>query len=130
MENTGWDRVREHLRHGIAAAAEHTEKFIRIAKKKTDIFLVKRELGILNSKLGKTVYNKLNSNKKTALASDREVKDLVKKITAGNTKIASLQKKIREIKNDKPARTAAKGHEAGPEQAETKKKKAGKFWYD
>ena len=75
-----WDDIARTIKEGVDTVVEKTEELTKIGKTKVDILNIKRNVEKNFTELGGRVYHLVVEEKKTQVASDKEVKDIIESI--------------------------------------------------
>ncbi|MFQ5864995.1 MAG: hypothetical protein ACE5IW_07190 [bacterium] len=96
-----WEDITKTIREGVDTLVEKTEEFTKIGRIKVDIVNIKRRIEKNFTDLGGKVYHLLVEEKKTQIADDKEVNDVIEQIK-------NLEKELRQ-KDVELAKVRTKG---------------------
>jgi hypothetical protein len=91
-----WDDIAKTIKEGVDTVVEKTEELTKIGKIKVDILNIKRNIEKNFTELGGRVYHVVVEEKKTQVAGDKEVKDIIESIKLLERE---LQRKKEELDN-------------------------------
>jgi len=125
-----WDDIAKTIREGVDTVVEKTEELTKIGKIKVDIINIKRNIEKNFSELGGKVYHLIVEEKKTQIAGDKEVKELIdcvkileKELQDKNVELKNIKSKDK-VKEEAVAEAETKP--ASPPKAKSKPKPAAK----
>ncbi|MCK4235774.1 MAG: hypothetical protein KAX38_01560 [Candidatus Krumholzibacteria bacterium] len=97
-----WDKVKKNLVEWYGAAYEKTDELARIGKKKIEVVGVNRAIEKHFSELGGRVYDLIEvQQKKTKVADDSRVKELIEGTKKLEEQLKLKEKEIETIKMEK-----------------------------
>lgn len=111
-----WDDIAKTIREGVDTVVEKTEEYTRIGRIKVDILNIKRNVEKNFAELGGKVYHLIVEEKKTQVANNKEVKEIVECVKL-------LEKELEE-KNKELEKVKAKEGKREPEATKTGSKKS------
>lgn len=109
-----WDEVRSSIQEFFSAAAEKTDEFIKVGKRKLSMAEIKRSITSQYAELGGRVFHLIRQGEAGTIGSDEEVEMLVSRIHKLEDDLKAKEMEIEEIKRANDAET---GEEtvSGPE---------------
>jgi len=110
-----WEDVRGSIREFFAAAAEKTDEFIKIGKRKLSIAEIKRNITGQYAELGGRVYHLIRQGETASIREDAEVEALVSSIQRLEDQLKAKEMEIEEIRA--AAGQTAAGPSAGGEES-------------
>jgi len=102
-----WDDIAKTIREGVDTVVEKTGELTKIGRIKVDILNIKRRIEKDFTELGGKVYHFIVEEKKTQIATDKEVQEIAERIKELENKLQNKNKEIEKIKakevtKDKP----------------------------
>lgn len=95
-----WEDVRGSIQEFFSAAAEKTDEFIKVGKRKLSIAEIKRNITGQYAELGGRVYHLARQGKAGSIGSDEEVEALVSGIQRLEDELKAKEMEIEEIRMD------------------------------
>jgi gas vesicle protein len=93
-----WEDVRKSINEFFATAAEKTDEFIKVGKRKISITEIKRNITSHYAELGGRVYHLIRRGDVEGVASDGEVESLVSRIQKLEDELKAKEIEIEEIR--------------------------------
>jgi len=93
-----WEDVRKSINEFFATAAEKTDEFIKVGKRKISITEIKRNITSHYAELGGRVYHLIRRGEAAGIASDGEVESLVSRIQKLEDELKAKEIEIEEIR--------------------------------
>jgi hypothetical protein len=105
--STNWEEVRTSIQEFFSSAAEKTDEFIKVGKRKLSMAEIKRNITGQYAELGGRVYHLVRQGEAGAIESDEEVELLVSRINKLEDELKAKEMEIEEIKTGGSGETAA-----------------------
>ena len=96
--STNWEEVRTSIQEFFSSAAEKTDEFIKVGKRKLSMAEIKRNITGQYAELGGRVYHLVRQGEAGAIESDEEVEMLVSRIHKMEDELKAKEMEIEEIK--------------------------------
>ena len=96
--STNWDEVRKSIHEFFSAAAEKTDEFIKVGKRKLSIAEIRRNMASHYAELGGRVYHLIRQGQAEGIGSDGEVESLVSRIQKLENELKAKEIEIEEIR--------------------------------
>lgn len=103
-----WDDITKTIKEGVDTVVEKTEELTKIGKIKVDILGIKRNVEKNFTELGGKVYHLIVEEKKTQIASDKEVKEIIDRIKVLEKELQDKKEKIERVKAKEEVKEEAK----------------------
>lgn len=118
--STNWEDVRKSINEFFSAAAEKTDEFIKVGKRKISITEIRRNITSHYAELGGRVYHLIRQGDSEKIGSDSEVEALVSRIQKLEDELKAKEIEIEEIRmaGEKPAEETA-SHAASSQEGES-----------
>lgn len=96
--STNWEEVRSSIQEFFSSAAEKTDEFIKVGRRKLSMAEIKRNITGQYAELGGRVYHLVKQGKAKTIAADEEVEMLVSGINKLEDELKAKEMEIEEIK--------------------------------
>jgi gas vesicle protein len=96
--STNWEDVRKSINEFFTSAAEKTDEFIKVGKRKISITEIRRNMTSHYAELGGRVYHLIRQGESADLGSDSEVESLVSRIQKLEDELKAKEIEIEEIR--------------------------------
>jgi hypothetical protein len=96
--STNWEDVRKSINEFFSAAAEKTDEFIKVGKRKISITEIRRNITSHYAELGGRVYHLIRQGDSSVIGSDSEVEALVSRIEKLEGELKAKEIEIEEIR--------------------------------
>lgn len=93
-----WDDIAKTIREGVDTVVEKTEEYTRIGRIKVDILNIKRNIEKNFTELGGKVYHLTVEEKKTQIASDKEIKEIIECVKLLEKELEEKNKELEKVK--------------------------------
>ncbi len=103
-----WDDIAKTIREGVDTVVEKTGELTKIGRVKIDILNIKRRIEKDFTELGGKVYHFIVEDKKTQIATDEEVQEIVERIKELENKLQNKDKEIEKVKTKEQAKDKPK----------------------
>jgi hypothetical protein len=100
--STNWEEVRTSIQEFFSSAAEKTDEFIKVGKRKLSMAEIKRNITGQYAELGGRVYHLARQGEAGMVESDEEVELLVSRIHKLEDELKAKEMEIEEIKMRAP----------------------------
>jgi gas vesicle protein len=116
--STNWEDVRKSINEFFTAAAEKTDEFIKVGKRKISITEIRRNMTSHYAELGGRVYHLIRQGESEGMGSDSEVESLVSRIQKLEDELKAKEIEIEEIRmaSEKAAQESAAPAGSGGEE--------------
>ena len=105
--STNWEEVRTSIQEFFSSAAEKTDEFIKVGKRKLSMAEIKRNITGQYAELGGRVYHLARGGEAGMIESDEEVELLVSRIHKLEDELKAKEMEIEEIKMGGPDQAEA-----------------------
>ncbi len=96
--STSWEEVRGSIHEFFSAAAEKTDEFIKVGKRRLSIAEIKRNITAQYAELGGRVYHLIRQGEAASIGADPEVESLVSTIHRLEDDLKAKEMEIEEIR--------------------------------
>jgi gas vesicle protein len=96
--STNWEEVRTSIQEFFSSAAEKTDEFIKVGKRKLSMAEIKRNITGQYAELGGRVYHLVRQGEAGTIESDEEVEMFVSRIHKLEDELKAKEMEIEEIK--------------------------------
>ncbi len=103
-----WDDIAKTIREGVDTVVEKTEELTRIGRIKVDILNIKRNVEKNFSELGGRVYQLISKEKKTAISTDKEAKEIIECIKILERELDDKKSELAKVKSKKSGNSESK----------------------
>jgi len=103
-----WDDIAKTIREGVDTVVEKTEELTRIGRIKVDIINIKRNVEKNFSELGGRVYQLISKEKKTAISTDKEAKEIIECIKILERELDDKKSELAKVKSKKSGNSESK----------------------
>lgn len=108
-----WDDIAKTIKESVDTIVEKTEQLSKIGKIKVDIINIKRNVEKNFTELGGKVYHIIVEEKKTQVATDKKVKEILKSVKQLENDLQEKNRQLEKVKagqekSAKPSKTDAK----------------------
>jgi len=103
-----WDDIAKTIREGVDTVVEKTEELTRIGRIKVDILNIKRNVEKNFSELGGRVYQLISKEKKTAISTDKEAKEIIECIKILEKELDDKKSELVKVKSKKSGNSESK----------------------
>ena len=111
-----WDDIAKTIREGLDTVVEKTEELTKIGRIRVDIINIKRNVEKNFAELGGRVYHLFVEEKKTEVAGDKEVKEIIECVKILEKELADKKRELEQVrKKDKNGSKPAPAPAAKPE---------------
>ena len=118
-----WDDIAKTIREGVGTVVEKTEELTKIGRIKVDILNIKRNVKKNFSELGGRVYQLITKEKKTAISTDREAKEIIECIKILEKELDDKKLGLAKVKSKQSSNSGTKSKS----KTQTKKTTTEKF---
>jgi len=119
-----WDDIAKTIREGVDTVVEKTEELTRIGRIKVDIINIKRNVEKNFSELGGRVYQLISKEKKTAISTDKEAKEIIECIKILEKELDDKKSELAKVKSKKSGNSESKSTKTQARKTTTKKSTA------
>lgn len=97
--STLFDDITKTIREGVDTVVEKTEELTKIGKLKVEIINIKRQIEKNFAELGGKVYHLVSEEKKSQVASNKDVKELIDHVKKLESQLEEKNLDLQKVKN-------------------------------
>lgn len=94
-----WDDIAKTIREGVDTVVEKTEELTKMGRTKVDIINIKRNVEKNFAELGGKVYHMIVEEKKTQIAGNKEIKEVIARIKDLERQLDEKNKELEQSKS-------------------------------
>ncbi len=113
-----WDDIAKTIREGVDTVVGKTEELTKIGKTKVEILNIKRQVEKNFAELGGKVYNMIVEEKKSQIAGNKDVKDIIERVKALEVQLGEKNAELEQVKTKETSDEAEPESTTEPETAD------------